>query len=234
MERKYCVYVHTFPNGKKYVGITSKKVNVRWQNGTGYRRSQLVRNAIEKYGWENVEHEVILTDLTEEEAYQAEKDTIAKLKTIDIHFGYNMNSGGKDYYHSELSIKRMSGKNHYSYGRTEKMVMSEEAKRKIGLANSGERHYLFGKHLSDEHRKNVSISLTGEKNGFYGKKHKEGIFAYRRRPIYQIDLETKEIIKLWNSAWEIEETLGYGHSAIAACCRGKYQTSRGYLWKYAN
>lgn len=28
----YCVYKHTSPNGKVYIGITKKKPNDRWEN----------------------------------------------------------------------------------------------------------------------------------------------------------------------------------------------------------
>lgn len=32
-ENNYKVYMHTCPNGKKYVGITKQNVKDRWQNG---------------------------------------------------------------------------------------------------------------------------------------------------------------------------------------------------------
>ena len=32
----YKVYVHIAPNGKRYYGITKKKVERRWRNGKGY------------------------------------------------------------------------------------------------------------------------------------------------------------------------------------------------------
>lgn len=32
----YTVYMHTTPNGKRYIGITAQTVERRWQNGYGY------------------------------------------------------------------------------------------------------------------------------------------------------------------------------------------------------
>lgn len=73
-EKKYIVYVHIFSNNKKYFGITSKKPNARWENGSGYseKRQPVMYNAIQKYGWENIEHKILHTDLTFEEANQKE------------------------------------------------------------------------------------------------------------------------------------------------------------------
>lgn len=36
MDSCYSVYVHTTPNGKRYVGMTSQEPFVRWRNGLGY------------------------------------------------------------------------------------------------------------------------------------------------------------------------------------------------------
>ena len=60
MDRKtYCVYVHTNKfNGKKYVGQTCQKPEVRFgKNGSGYVGSRVFYNAILKYGWDNFYHE---------------------------------------------------------------------------------------------------------------------------------------------------------------------------------
>lgn len=66
--KNFCVYKHTFPNGKMYIGITSKTPNNRWENGTGYTKQHqpVMYYAIQKYGWNNVKHEILFTDLTEE------------------------------------------------------------------------------------------------------------------------------------------------------------------------
>ena len=57
----FSVYMHTNTiNGKKYVGITSKEPTRRWKgNGSGYRNNEHFWNAIQKYGWDNFEHDVI-------------------------------------------------------------------------------------------------------------------------------------------------------------------------------
>ena len=39
--------MHIFPNGKRYIGITSRKPTERWHNGKGYKK-QFVYKAIKK------------------------------------------------------------------------------------------------------------------------------------------------------------------------------------------
>lgn len=55
MKNSYCVYCHTFPNGKRYVGISSD-CEKRWRNGKGYETQPKMNRAIQKYGWENIKH----------------------------------------------------------------------------------------------------------------------------------------------------------------------------------
>ena len=45
-------------NDKKYIGITSRNVDLRWQNGLGYKNTHF-GNAIKKYGWENFSVETL-------------------------------------------------------------------------------------------------------------------------------------------------------------------------------
>jgi hypothetical protein len=98
-DKKFCVYEHVFPNGKKCIGITCKKPNQRWENGTGYSKTHqsAMYYAIQKYGWDNIEHNILFTDLTEKEAKEKEKELIKKYHTF-IHdknpMGYNMTLGG--------------------------------------------------------------------------------------------------------------------------------------------
>lgn len=49
-EKKYYIYKHTAPNGKVYIGMTSKNPQERWDSGHGYRKHKYFWNAIKKYG----------------------------------------------------------------------------------------------------------------------------------------------------------------------------------------
>lgn len=86
------VYIHTTPDGKRYVGITKLKPETRWNKGKGYS-TQDFGNAIELYGWENILHEIVAENLTKEQAWDVEAFYIKKYKTTDRNFGYNTVKG---------------------------------------------------------------------------------------------------------------------------------------------
>ena len=109
----YKLYIHKFPNGKVYVGITSQDVDERWRHGEGYK-NQLVYRAILKYGWDAISHQVLLSGMTKEEAELKEMEFISAFKSNNPEYGYNVANGGN------------------CYG-----THSEETKRKIAEANTG-------------------------------------------------------------------------------------------------
>lgn len=93
--KKYSVYEHIFPNGKRYIGITSRKPSIRWgKNGNGYTQ-QYIRNAIIKYGWENIQHNILYTNLNKEDACKKEIELIKKYRTNNKQYGYNLSKGGE-------------------------------------------------------------------------------------------------------------------------------------------
>ena len=63
MKNNYTVYMHISPSNKRYIGITSTKIEERWRNGKGYKHNKHFTNAINKYGWDNFEHIIIAKDL---------------------------------------------------------------------------------------------------------------------------------------------------------------------------
>ena len=82
--KNWCVYIHTFPNRKHYVGITSRTPLERWNNGLGYKGQKKLYSAIKKYGWDNVSHVV---------NYVEDERTARHMEAVLIRFLDSVNNG---------------------------------------------------------------------------------------------------------------------------------------------
>jgi hypothetical protein len=89
----YTVYKHTVPNGKVYIGITSVDVNKRWRNGKGYRDNKQFYRDILLYGWLNIKHEILYSELTEAKARDIEARLICEYQSYKKKYGYNRDAG---------------------------------------------------------------------------------------------------------------------------------------------
>ena len=89
MKANYKVYVHVYPDGKKYIGCTCRSLKTRWNGGLGYGETTSVFKAIFKFGWNNVRHYLLMDNLTKEEAYLYEAAFIRGWKTYTKGKGYN-------------------------------------------------------------------------------------------------------------------------------------------------
>lgn len=245
MNKKYCLYCHTNKiNGKKYFGITSQYPDKRWANGNGYR-TKYFYNAIQKYGWDNFEHEVLISDLSCDEAKRLEVEYIKKYHTCiydDECWGYNATFGGDGalgYKHSEetkekfrnrVVSKETREKISQSVSNANKgRIVSEETKIKISKAETG-------KIVSDETRQKISKAqigrkLTEEWKLNISKQHLE-VPRYNCVSVAQKDKITKEVIHTYMSAAEAYRETGINN--IRACLRGNQKTAGGYIWEYAS
>lgn len=127
--KKYCVYIHTSPSNKAYIGITSKKPEERWgKNGCKYKHSRHFWLAIQKYGWNKFTHEIFADNLSKERACYLERTLISLFETQNPNYGYNIASGGE----------------------INSFKLSEEAKMKISNSRvgkcTGEENHNYGKH----------------------------------------------------------------------------------------
>lgn len=98
----YYVYKHTSPSGKCYIGITCQNPEKRWgYNGYNYiikkkdgkQKHPYFANAILKYGWDNIKHEILHSGLSKEEACCKEQEYIKIYKTGGK--SYNITDGGE-------------------------------------------------------------------------------------------------------------------------------------------
>lgn len=208
MEKRFVVYVHLVPNGKKYIGITCKKPERRWNNGKGYEKNLHFYNAILKYGWDNIQHIILYEDLTKEEACALEQELIKKFKTTDDRYGYNHSIGGEA---GGLGV-----------------VFSEERRRKLSKAFKGKKH-------SDESRKKMSEGHKGlttwNKGRHWTESEKETMRKAQERMKPVICIETNII---YYGTRDASEKTGINRSSIKDCCnhRRHCKSAGGFHWEF--
>ena len=234
MIKYYTVYKHVAPNGKMYVGVTRTNPKHRWNNGQGYKGQSRFFNAIKKYGWENFKHEILLEGLTKEEAELAERLFIGYWNLTSQEYGYNIDGGGslnKDV--SETTRQKMSqshkGCKNYMYGKCH----SQDTKDKISRANKGRHSGVdnprYGKHHTKEAKLKMSMANKGK---VIPPDMREKISIALGKRVAAINIDSNEVVSIYNSTREAERQMGIPHTNIGECCRGVRKTAGGYKWKY--
>lgn len=230
----YKVYCLTFPDGKKYIGMSRQDLRRRWRHGDGYK-GQPVNEAIIKYGWEKVKHEVLYDGLTKEEAEEKEKELIKLYQTQTN--GYNVEEGGDSSPMAEESKEKLREKRkeyfkthtHWNTGRH----WSEEVKAKISKSHTGY------KYTDPEYLKRKSEAMSGKNNPMYGvkmtKEHKEKLQKACVEATSKACrcIETGEIYK---SIAEAQRQTGIKKESIGKVCNrtGYYKTAGGFHWEFVN
>lgn len=180
--KKFYVYIHTCPNGKKYVGLTTTEPKKRWgSNGIKYKSNKHFYSAIQKYGWNNIDHRVFEVDTLKEMDY-LEKYLIAFYNTIDPLYGYNISQGGD---HTVLGLhwRVINRKGSPNKGKP----MSDEQKKKISNSLKGFHHseetkakmkgripWNKGISTSDEVKMKMSNKMKGRKRIY----NEDGTYHY--------------------------------------------------------
>lgn len=206
----YIVYKHTSPVGKIYIGITKMNPIRRWANGLGYKNCSHFFNAILKYGWDSIRHEILYTGLTQEEAEYKEKELIIKYNSNNPDFGYNIQLGG---YRNNNGIKRTPEQiQHYIEG----------AKKRP------KRH-----HLSEEHKRNISKSLVGNKRAANLTCNRKAVLQYsldgRLLATYSHATKASEIIECDKSGIARACRENELDNILDTKYKGKY---KGFKWVY--
>lgn len=138
MPKTWSVYIHeNTMNGKVYVGITSQKVQNRWRDGKGYSLGYTAKTpfarAIEKYGWDNFRHVIVLTGVSQERANSVEKKLIKFFDATNRGKGYNLSEGGGSSAGMKRSPEFCKRQSELKKG----IVFSEETRRKMSEAGKG-------------------------------------------------------------------------------------------------
>lgn len=224
----YCVYRHISPSGKSYIGITCRKPERRWRGGNGYKECTAFYYAIQKYGWENIEHEILEENLSFEDACEKERFYIKKYRSLVGENGYNLESGGcvnqkvNDATKAKISNTLIGRKRGPLSVETRKKISdshigkkmppkSIETRKKLSEANKG-------RVFSEEHCRHISEAKKGMKVG------KENP---RARKV--LCVETGVVFDTIKDAGLF---IGGSPKNIIACCRGRLKRTGGYHWEY--
>ena len=249
----YYVYKHTSPSGKVYIGVTGQKPRLRWQNGLGYRTQEYFYRAILKYGWDQFRHEIVYQTESYADANSKETELIAEHKSTDKNYGYNIEGGG-NLKKTVSESTRIKLRNHHASPKYLELVSQinakrwgdPEAHRKMSERMSGENNPMYGKKLTEEHKRRLRegfskvkfVGKRGEDNPMFGKhlseEHKKilseknlGENSPRARRVVCVETQT-----VYGSLREAHRETGVKHSSISDACRGRVKTAGGLHWQY--
>lgn len=210
-----------------YIYMTTNKINNHKYIGKHYgllRDDYLgsgvaITNAINKYGKENFEKEILYISQDEQENALKEREFIAAYNAVERDDFYNIAPGGEGF-----SVRDMSPEKYEEWKRKTTKAARErdtsymktpEYREKMAQAVSGEKNGMYGKHHTEESKRKMSESSKGknlgEKNGMYGKSKDNAINGKK------INMYDKEhnLIRTFNAKTAVLAYLGIsGHTAL--------------------
>ena len=243
--KSYCIYKHTSPSGKSYIGLTSSYST----RSKGHRKDAEKGNkkpfycAIRKYGWNEFTHEILKEELTLEEANFYEQFYIEQFNSHHPN-GYNLTKGGegtKGYVYSAEDKQRISdsikGRKWFNNG-IEEVQQYECPEGFIEGRITSHGAWNKGIPCADEVKLKISKSRTGkcagEENSFYGKKHSPENLAKMSKPRSEKAVQNMRVIRVKR----IEEkgkllwfNDGDGNNLKAYECPEGYSPGRGAIGK---
>ncbi|AGE48400.1 GIY-YIG catalytic domain-containing endonuclease [Paramecium bursaria Chlorella virus AN69C] len=258
-------YVWTFrKTGKQYIGITTQEIQKRLRQHCDKRSGCVkLRNAIQKHGTGAFDIEYFEWCDPDDLDY-IEMMLIENLGTLSPK-GYNLKTGGGSYgKHNDESKKKMSealqGEKHPNFGKH----LPEETKRRISIAQKGEKshmyrktgklHHNYGKQHSEESRNKMSEAHKGEKNHLFGKHLSEetkkklsnansGEKNHNFGKYGEYHNKSKKVyqynldgtfIQSFGSCGEAARHIGKRQGHISSCARNELKSAFGFKWSYTH
>lgn len=225
-------------NGKHYIG--KDKHNDPKYLGSGKRLTA----AIQKYGQENFQKEIIEYCESEKHMSEQEKYWINHFDSINSLIGYNLTTGGEggntriNYtsqqlieYKSKISYGLRNSKKYFDHVKNNTGKLRPDHSKKMKAL------YQSGKLVA--HNKGVpcpqhvkDILSKRFKGGNLTEDHKSKIGKSKWKEVSQYDMNDI-FIKTYHSIKHASDENNIGRDSIYGCCIGKYIQGGGYKWKYS-
>lgn len=221
--KEYCLYKHTAPDGRVYIGITSQNPVARWASGNGYKGNTYFTRTINKYGWENFNHEILFSGLSEDEAKKLEIVLIELFESNRRDKGFNITRGGESASGLKISDRQREAISKANKGKVVSQKTREKL-RKSSLRNWQNKDFV-------EHMREINL---GKNNPQYGvaMTDKEKI-ARGAKTVCQYSMDGK-IINEYISIHEANKATNISRDSISKCCKGIYSQAGGYMWAFKN
>ncbi len=206
-------------NGKIYVGkannLRKRIVSHAKSEGNNTKKPSRIMVAIKKHKWINFKV-IILREYDEIDInylLELESEWIIKLNSTNGKIGYNSVAYSNDMTGTKASPETRE-------------KMSKALKGKY----TGERSASFGRIKSQETlEKTAQSRIKNRQNAI------ENNLPYNNmKEIYQIDLQTNEIIKKWPSIITASRELGIKKHIISRICLGQKKKPHSFHWEYVS
>lgn len=219
--------------GEWYVGQSqdvNKRRTTHFRNLTNQQHENVhLQRSFDKYGKETFIFELLeecdIDSLNEcEIKWIAEKDSKEN--------GFNMTYGGDGIrgFHMSDEVREKMSQSRMGH------PVSEEHRRKMSIAKSGERHHQWGKPVSEETKKKISDSLKGENCYWFGKKRSQEVkdavskANKNRIPVNRKAVQCVETGEVFESIRAAANSVDKNHATLSEALKyGK--TCGGYHWK---
>lgn len=230
----WTIYCYTFPNQKRYVGATKRKLMYRQGSLDGgwkrYQNCRLLWPAIQEYGIKSINVSILFEgDISDEEAAEKERYYIALFKTNakryhDPSFGYNLGDGGEGLKQRHLSEER----------KEQLRVQLSEAQK-------------TPKYVSDETRRRQSVAKLGTHRGVMSQETKDKISRANSREnmseethIKRSNAKKKQVLvrdhngndMIFESGEEAAKRFGVAGSMISRWISGERRPPAGYTFHH--
>lgn len=203
--KEYTVYKRIAPDGRIYVGMTSKKLNERsGRKGQCYHGCLRLEEAIKIYGWDSFVTEVVASHLSRRDAQIIEESEIIKHKTFEERYGFNIRKGMKDT--GDVGFKK--GNTPWNKG------INWQTSEAILFRTQRAKECNTGKHRSEQMKERARASNPLKKK------------------IVQYTLNG-DLVAEYRCAYDAAMATNSVPRRIRQAASGKARTSGGYIWRFA-
>ena len=207
------IYMRTSPNGKYYIGKTTRTENVRWKEHTRKAfnpnepdYTSHLSAAIRKYGAENFSLQILEDNIPDNLLGEKEKYYIHYYEAQNPEKGYNYRTGGEnETFYSDSFILEL-----WNSGKTIKEIKTENHMNYNNLSRR-----LYGLGITKEEINKRAYSLNNK----------------ARKAVEQYDL-FGNYIKTFDSIADAAKEIGSNTTNISAVCKGRRKSCKNFVFKY--